>query len=171
MILQPTQKLQTWLKKGGQPLPQEADLMQCWHANIFKLERKNCLLFTHTPSRYSIVFYGITRHDLPTLYEHLRVRAAFHLWRDGFNEDEIERVLGQEGKAVPVYSTSSRHVLANMNQFKQTLGIMHWHGRLQDHDEATWWINTQNICTVHGFDPREYLYPAVILRALLRGGK
>jgi hypothetical protein len=169
MILQSTKKLQTWLKQTPVPLPEEADPMQCWHANLFKIERANCLLFTHNLSRYSIFSYGVTKRDIPGLYEQLHLRTTHHLRCAGLNDAAIARLLGSPQETI-VTSTSDRKVMGTMNQFTQVLEYRHYYEKFVDDDHATNWLNHQYLCTIVDPIPKGYYHPVEALRLVLEGG-
>ena len=65
MILHTTKKLADKLKKGFEispkplALPDDHNGLGEWHANLITIQRRNCLLFIHNQTRFSVIIPGV----------------------------------------------------------------------------------------------------------------
>lgn len=100
-----------------------------WHANLLVIERKKCILVTHTLSLYSFFIYGVNRKDFDdftTLFnQHLRAQlAAEGLGKSALydiNQDEVDLIITK---------SNNRSVLGSMNEQSYALqyAVRDWEG-------------------------------------------
>ena len=105
----------------------EVDPIRVWHANIITVQRKKCIIFTHSMSFYSFIIYGITRKELNNLEEEFIKHLARNLFAD---QIESTRLIGSNNFTTQlVYSkTNNRSVLASMNDIANQIkmSIYNW---------------------------------------------
>jgi hypothetical protein len=70
---------------GYQPL-------QSWHAHIFKIGYKNCIMMMNDLSRYQMVLYGVKKEHFKDFTKVLRTNLEMVMKADKFSQHEIERV-------------------------------------------------------------------------------
>ncbi len=95
-----------------------------WHANIITVQRKRCIIFTHSMSLYSFIIYGVKKKELDNLSEEFEKHLAANL-----STDQIEsiKIIGDNNADTNlVYAkTNNRSVLGSMNdiayQIKMTI--------------------------------------------------
>jgi hypothetical protein len=100
-----------------------------WHANMWRIERRKCVLFTHDASLYSVFVPGLTKPDFARLGEVFGERVFKAMLRDEFSQTHIERTL-EACRAIRFGRSGNRSVLGSMNEmrFHIELGIQHWGG-------------------------------------------
>ena len=123
MILQSTKKLQDFAGVKTAEVPDETERFQSWHANLFYLNRKKCLLITHTESLYSVFLYNVSKKEVPTLTERIREQLKEQMRRDDFTIAQIACMLESLGE-IRYAKTSDRGVLGLMNDM---VHAVKWH--------------------------------------------
>lgn len=114
MILQATKKMQDFIGVKTAEVPDETEQFQSWHANLFYLNRKKCLLLTHNESIYSLFLYNVSKKEVPTLTERIKEQLKEQMRRDDFTIAQIAYMV--ESLAEIRYAkTSDRRVLGYMN--------------------------------------------------------
>jgi len=112
-----TQKL---LKEMGTPpietpLSESTEGLGNWYANLLRIERKKCLLFTNEKSLYSFLIPKVLKVNLKNIEEEFLINLSYNLQYEGFGLDVINRVM-QEYEDIGFAKTSNRQVLGSMNQ-------------------------------------------------------
>ena len=124
MIIQATKKLQDFLGIKTSELPNEDEMFDAWHGNIFMVGRKKCLLITHNQSLYSVFIYGITKKHLPELLDIISEFLIEILRRDDFTIPQIKIML-KSLEGLSFTKTSDRSVTGNMVDMVHMLKYMH----------------------------------------------
>jgi len=92
----------------------------CWHANLLRIDRRKCLLFTHDSTLFSLFVPGVAKPDfrhLPDMFG----QALFRTMRQfDFSQPQIESMLDRS-RNVQVGRTNNRSVLGSMNDMKQMI--------------------------------------------------
>ena len=107
-----------------------------WHANLLTIERRKCILVTHTLSLYSFFIFGVTRKDLDNFKrifnEHLRIQLA----SEGLSKSELYDINEPDVDLV-ITKTNSKSVLGSMNEqsYKLEFAVWDWEGTA-DPDEV-----------------------------------
>jgi len=161
MVLQATKKLQDFLGIKVISVPENIDSFSCWHANIFLLNRKKCLLITHNESLYTIFIYGVTKKDIPTLFEKIKKRISEQLRRDEFTLPQIANIL-KTLESIEFAKTSDRSVTGNMNNMVQAIEIH------SIYDDTTDEYLLANACNETPYKRGKFYFPKKILRGLMK---
>ncbi len=66
-----------------------------WHANLLRVERRKCVLFTNSDTLYSIFVFGLKRTDFDHLDEVFRQSLFRRLNIEGFSQVQIEKALDE----------------------------------------------------------------------------
>ncbi len=107
-----------------------------WHANLLTLDRRKCILVTHTLSLYSFFIFGVTRKDFDNFKvvfnEHLRNQMV----SEGVTKSALYDVDAPDVDLV-MTKTNSRSVLGSMNEYSYSLefAVWDWEGA-DDPDEV-----------------------------------
>jgi hypothetical protein len=112
-----TQKLLKELGKQGATIPQSAtqhSLLGPWHANLIRIERRKCSLFTNGCTLYSFLVPGVKKADLNNFRELFLLHLKMNLMKEGFRTEDINKALGAY-EEISVAPTTNRSVLGSMN--------------------------------------------------------
>jgi len=92
----------------------------CWHANLLRIDRRKCLLFTHDTTLFSLFVPCLTKPDFKHFTD-LFGQALFKAMRQfDFSQSQIENMLDR-CQDIQVGRTNSRSVLGSMNDMKQMI--------------------------------------------------
>ena len=119
-LIRCTQKLLKEL--GVTPLALESPrgLLGPWHANLLRVERRKCVLFTNDATLYSLFAPGLRKPQferLPDVFGQVLFRA---LRLEDFSQQQIEAVL-EEIEELQFAKTNNRSVLGSMNDLAYQL--------------------------------------------------
>ena len=109
-----TQKLLKELRVTPSEDEPEFGYIGDWHANLLRVERRKCVLFTNSDTLYSIFVFGLKRPDFDHLDEIFRQSLFRRLRIEGFSEIQIEKAL-EENRTIHFVKTNNRSVLGSMN--------------------------------------------------------
>ncbi len=112
-----TQKLLKVLGKQGTTIPQsetQHSLLGPWHANLIRIERRKCVLFTNDLTLYSFLVPGVKKAALSNFRELFLLHLKMNLLKEGFGVDDINNAL-KEYEEIAVAPTTNRSVLGSMN--------------------------------------------------------
>jgi len=124
-VIRCTKKLLKELRREGDTVTGGDDGLGGWHANLFLVLRRKCVLFIHDRSLYSLILVGLKRKDFDNL-QFLFGEMLFKTMRvDGFSQKSIERML-TEYEHVQFAPTSSRSVLGSMNDRIEHIRVQMW---------------------------------------------
>ncbi len=136
---------------------------ESWHANMLRVDRRKCVLFTHDATLYSVFVPGLKKPE----FEHLDTVFGQRLFKalvgDEFPQTQIEWML-EACRVIRFARSSNRSVLGSMNDMRFHL---RWHvedeGGLANVDLAQLHhrLNRIPFCAI------EYKYPVERLREYL----
>jgi len=162
-LIRCTQKLIKELRVEPSEKEAQSGYIGGWHANLLRIDRKKCILFTNDLTLYSFFISGLKRPEFERFREVFRHNLFKFLVNDGFSQTQIERVLS-EYQTIELAKTNNRSVLGSMNdlaiQIKYRVAEF---GGLDNTDFAT--INRDLNHTPMG--AIQYLYSIDLLRSLL----
>jgi hypothetical protein len=87
-----------------------------WYANVIRLDRKKCLLFTNEKTLYSFLIPGVLKRDLKNIKNEFVSNLIFNLQHEGFGLEVVNRVR-DEYKEIDFAKTASKSILGSMNDF------------------------------------------------------
>ena len=118
MLIHCTKKLAAKLPKASHTPLEDENPVGSWHANIFTADRRNCVLFIHDKTRYTLFLAGLTKPTFTQLD-----RLFKRLFLDSLVMLGIEKkILSQVALAMgPIQydAATNRSVLATANITKQ----------------------------------------------------
>ncbi len=113
-IIHCTQKLLSELKTKPVETDFKTDPAGNWHANIFRIDRRKCLFFTHSETLFSFIVPAITKNQLTYFDELFRQTVFKSLVREDFPQDLIEIML-KANQDIIIARSNNRRVLGSMN--------------------------------------------------------
>src|SRR4030066_1512714 len=117
-IIHCTRKL---LKELDVPLVEPDKILQPteglgnWCANLLRIDRRKCLIFTNEKSLYTFLIPKILKANLKNIEQEFLINLSYNLQYEGFGPDVINRVM-QEYQEIGFAKTSNRQVLGSMNE-------------------------------------------------------
>lgn len=88
-----------------------------WHANLLRIERRKCVLFTHDATLYSVFVPGLKQPDFGHLDEVFGQRLFKAMRWDEFSQTQIERML-DACRTIRFARSNNRSVLGSMNELR-----------------------------------------------------
>lgn len=114
LLIHCTQKL---LAEIPARLTDPASSGESWHANLLRIDRRKCVLFTHDATLYSIFAPGLKMPEFEHLDEVFGQRLFKALLWDEFPQTHIERML-DACRVVRFTRSNNRSVLGSMNDIR-----------------------------------------------------
>jgi hypothetical protein len=93
-----------------------------WHANLLRIERRKCVLFTHDATLYSVFVPGLKKPELDHLGEVFGQWLFKSLLWEEFTQTQIERML-DTCRTIRFTRSSNRSVLGSMNDIRFQLEV------------------------------------------------
>jgi hypothetical protein len=87
-----------------------------WYANLLRIDRRKCLLFTNEKTLYTFLIPKILKANLKNIEQEFLINLSYNLQNEGFGLDVINRVM-QEYREIGFAKTVSKSVLGSMNEF------------------------------------------------------
>ena len=162
MILQATKKMQDFVGVKTAEVPDGTEQFQSWHANLFYLNRKKCLLLTHNESIYSLFLYNVVKKEVPTLTERIKKQLKEQMRRDDFTIAQIAHMLESLGE-IHYAKTSDRSVLGYMNDM---VHAVKWYA---EYDGTVDVSDLNRRINETPYKKAEFAYPKDELKHLLSG--
>ena len=85
-----------------------------WYANLFRMGRKQSVIFTHAASLYSFIVVAVQKPDLMNIKQFFILELEFQLKREGFPHKCNVKLLEQFWD-IQIGKTVSRSTLGSMN--------------------------------------------------------
>lgn len=85
-----------------------------WHANLLRIDRRKCVLFTHDTTLYSFLVPGLKKPHFQNFREVFGQNLFKNLRLESFPQNQIEAVL-DEHREIVISKTNNRSVLGSMN--------------------------------------------------------
>jgi len=121
MIIHCTKKLAARLPAvSNEPLTETSPLGS-WHANLFIIDRRNCMLFCHDEIRYTLFLPGLRKEDFADLGRWFRELFTASLAYMGMDDNQVRRAELALGP-MKFDACTNRSVLGSLNQMRFLLG-------------------------------------------------
>jgi len=113
-VIHCTKKLLTEHGVLGSTMPPDpsADFFGPWHANLIRIERRKCILFTNDRTLYSFLVPGFKKKD--DFHDLFLLNLNSNLTVEGLRQGEILKAL-DEYCEIAIAPTTNRSVLGSMN--------------------------------------------------------
>jgi len=96
----------------------ETSPLGSWHANLYIFDRRQCVLFTHDETRYSVFIAGLVKSHFEHFDECFKGMFLASLSMIGVPDNQLARAELAMGKMV-LDTCTDRSVLASMNNLQQ----------------------------------------------------
>ena len=133
-IIHCTKKLLSELGALGSKMPWEhsSGFLGPWHANLIRIERRKCILFTNDRTLYSFLVPGVKKKD--DFHDLFLMNLNSNLAVEGLRQGEILKAL-DEYSEIAIAPTMNRSVLGSMNDLAgQAEFLIHRAGGLEKAD-------------------------------------
>ena len=110
-----TQKLLKDLENPPLHTPADTQGLGNWYANLIRIDRKKCLLFTNEKTLYSFLIPNILKKNIKNIEEEFLINLNLNLQAEGFSLEIIKKVM-QEYTEIGFAKTASKTVLGAMTQ-------------------------------------------------------
>jgi len=117
LIIHCTQKLAKKLPDVSKEAHIEASPLGSWHANLYTIDRRNCVLFCHDATRYTVFIPGLRKAEFVAHGRWLKEAFLASLAYLGMEDDPVHRAELALG-AVQFDTSTNRSVLGSLNQMK-----------------------------------------------------
>ncbi|NCO68190.1 MAG: hypothetical protein COY75_09510 [Nitrospirae bacterium CG_4_10_14_0_8_um_filter_41_23] len=97
-------------------IPQPTEGLGNWYANLLRIDRRKCLLFTNEKSLYTFLIPKVLKANLKNIEEEFLIHLSYNLQNEGFGLEVINKIM-QEYQEIGFAKTSNRQVLGSMNEF------------------------------------------------------
>ena len=97
-------------------IPSPTEGLGNWYANLLRIDRRKCLLFTNEKTLYTFLIPKILKANLKNIEQEFLINLSYNLQNEGFGLEMINRVM-QEYRGIGFAKTSNRQVLGSMNEF------------------------------------------------------
>jgi hypothetical protein len=113
-ILRCTKKLLNELKIKSPAETNDTSELGSWHANLLRIDRRKCVLFTHDTTLYSFLVPGLRKPQFQNFRDVFGQNLFKRLRLENFSQEYIEVVL-DEHLDISISKTNNRSVLGSMN--------------------------------------------------------
>jgi len=113
-IIRCTKKLLTELKTKPSEGATSSSEVGSWHANLLRIDRRKCILFTNDATLYSFLIPGLKKAQFENFREVFGQNLFKNLLWENFPQNQIEIVL-DEHREIIIAKTNNRSVLGSMN--------------------------------------------------------
>jgi len=113
-IIRCTKKLLTELKTKPSEGAISSNEVGSWYANLLRIDRRKCILFTNDATLYSFLIPGLKKPQFENFREVFGQNLFKNLLWENFPQNQIEIVL-DEHREIIIAKTNNRSVLGSMN--------------------------------------------------------
>ncbi|NRF91333.1 hypothetical protein HQN89_09905 [Paenibacillus frigoriresistens] len=97
--------------------------LNSWHAHLFKVGRKNCVMIMNDLTRYQVVLYGVRKEHFKNFDNLFLKNLEIALRADQFTDQEINLFLSNMDKFIYT-KTHNRSIVGSLNE--QIFMTQHW---------------------------------------------
>ncbi len=173
MRIHVTKKMAEKLKNSGFEMSSSADKnpgsLGEWHANITTVQRRQCLVFTHDQTRFSLALLGVTQKELKALTFWFSDMLGNTMLKLGYPAELMERAVGLVDE-LSFDTVCSRSVQGTLKNMMLDLEAFTWDG--SDIMELGPYSVSARLCErpccIKGMKKREFIRPAAEMHNLLK---
>jgi len=171
MIIHTTKKLAAKLPKvSKQPLT-ETNPLGSWHANLYTIDRRNCLMFCHDQTRFTLFVAGLKKDDFANLDFWFQDLFANTMLKLGYDPRLLELVLPLlDPLQFDTHCTRSVQGTLNIVRMMDLEGMLR---RVENVMGLPLYSTSAHLCdrpvTVKGMSKRECLWPVQAMEEFLKG--
>lgn len=163
MLIHCTQKLAAKLPVVSDSQVMETGPLGSWHAHIYNIDRRQCILFCHDKTRYTLLLPGLRKEQFAAIGRLFKELFLASLATYGLPDSLLKRVELAVGPAL-FDRTTDRSVLGTLNQTRSELDCLLDGMNVMELDllQAAKWLNERPV-TARGV----WLFPNKEILALL----
>ena len=126
MIIHCTRKLAAKLAKAKLPIETETEAetetspLGSWHAQLYEIDKKDCVLLTNDRTRYSMFIPGLSQYHFEHFDQCFKDMLMASLFEQGVSDNQLMRVELALGK-MTLDSNTSPSVIGSMNNLKRMI--------------------------------------------------
>jgi|TARA_B100000315_G_C14420897_1_gene515499 hypothetical protein len=106
-----------------------------WYANLLRVDRRKCVLFTHEQTLYSLFVANLKKPAIQRLDEIFVEALSDQLKQEKFSLNLIEEILEEYEGKIEYAKTESRSLLGSMNDFAHLIKAeVNFHKSLENVD-------------------------------------
>lgn len=131
MYIRLTKKLSDEMKiKIEKPDLSNENQLYCWHANIFKIGRKKCVIVMNNVTRYCFVMYGLLKKDFTNFEELMKRSIVTNFLANEFDIEKIDFYMEQLGEDRSIISQmndmiyQAEHIIHYMAEEGETISLL-----------------------------------------------
>jgi hypothetical protein len=148
-------------------------LLSGWHANVIILQRRNCVLFTHDTTRFSLLLIGLTKPDFAKLDGYFQDALMNTLLKCGANDEQMQAAVMQL-QDLCFDTQCDRSVQGSLNRMKADIEHLLWYDgadvmEMSAYQTSVWLSERPSI--LKGMKSGECLWPIKAMAALLGKGE
>ncbi len=125
MIIHCTKKLAAKLSKSKMHIQTEAEIqagaetspLGSWHAQVYEIDSRDCVLFTNDRTRYSMFMPGLSQSHFEHFDQSFKDIFMASLYKQGVSDSQLMRVELVLGK-MTLDSTTNRSVMGSLNNLR-----------------------------------------------------
>lgn len=137
-----------------------------WYSNIFRCNRRKCIIFTNEQSLYTFFIYGVKKKDIENIPDLFRKNLKLNLEHDEIEKRIINQIIMEHMK-LDFFKTENRRVLGSMNDFVKLFKY-----RLEELDDITdseiLAANAEANSTPMGIGGSKYIFPIEKLKEMIK---
>jgi len=95
-------------------IPSSTEGLGNWYANLLRIDRRKCLLFTDEKTLYTFLIPKVLKANLKNIEDEFLIHLNYNLQNEGFGLDVINKIM-QEYQEIGFAKTMSKSVLGSMN--------------------------------------------------------
>jgi hypothetical protein len=119
-IIRCTKRLLAELRTKPSEVTTPSRDLGCWHANLLRIDRRKCVLFTQDTTLYSFIVPGLKKPEFENFRELFGQNLFKNLCLENLSQNQIELVLNQHREII-ISKTNNRSVLGSMNDLAYQL--------------------------------------------------
>jgi len=147
------------------PDNQNPEALGNWYANLLRIDRRKCILFTNEKTLYSFLIPKVKRENLQNIFDEFLFNLNMNLQAEGFSLEVINRVLS-EYTDMGFAKTASKTVLGAMTQLMFEIEILIEMKKGLENVKVLEMNKNINRSLMRG---SRHLYPIEMLQELLTG--
>jgi hypothetical protein len=150
-----------------------ASLLSGWHGNLVTLQRRNCVLFVHDTTRFTLLLMGLTKPDFAKLDFLFQDALMNTLLKCGANDEQMRAVVMQL-QDLCFDTQCDRSVQGSLNRMKSDIEHLLWYDNadimaLSAYRTSVWLSNRPSV--LKGMKSNECLWPIKAMAALVGKGE
>lgn len=128
MVIRCTQKLlkDMAVKPDPEQMAECKTFLDEWYANLLRIDRRKCLLFTNAKTLFSFLVPGVKKKDYEDFHKLFTEHFYLNMIFSGYPENQVLDLISGFGE-IKILKTISRSILGSMNDYAFQYDIHIYH--------------------------------------------